>query len=159
GPANIEGHRAIVDTLFHRGPVLPVPFGVVFRANDVLTRWMELHYVSLRDALAFVEDRAVARVHIERANGKPEEREVGSDLAANAAETYRALRQKAVASVPLTVEQVTGIVLSAAFLVERELWKDFIAAVDAQRDAHEDLQLDVTGPWAAYDFVRMEFGA
>src|SRR5437867_5216605 len=104
GPANIEGHRAIVDTLFHRGPVLPVPFGVVFRANDVLTRWMELHYVSLRDALAFVEDRAVARVHIERANGKPEEREAGSDLAANAAETYRALRQKAVASVPLTVE-------------------------------------------------------
>jgi hypothetical protein len=159
GDSGVDAHRTIVDTLFRRGPVLPVPYGVVFREKDVLTRWMELHYVALCDALAFVEDRAVARVHIERANGKPEERETGSDLAATAAEMYRVLRRKAVASVPLTVEQVTGIVLSAAFLVERELWKEFVAAVDEQREAHEDLHLDVTGPWAAYDFVRMDFGA
>ena len=32
---------------------------------------MELHYVALTDALAFVEDRGVARVHIVRADGKP----------------------------------------------------------------------------------------
>ncbi|HEY9225702.1 MAG TPA: GvpL/GvpF family gas vesicle protein, partial [Gemmatimonadaceae bacterium] len=59
GPEAVAEHRAVVDAVFRNGPVLPAPVGVVFRAPDVLKRWMELHYVSLSDALAFVEDRAV----------------------------------------------------------------------------------------------------
>ena len=125
-PAQIDAHRVIVDRIFRRASVLPVPVGVVFRAPDVLTRWMELHYVSLTGALEFVDDRAVARVHIVRADGKNDDLEAGSDLAAAAAESFRALRRRAVATVPLRLEQVTGLVLSAAFLVERDLWKEFL---------------------------------
>jgi hypothetical protein len=154
----VAAHQAVVDAVFRQRAVLPAPVGVVFRASDVLKRWMELHYVSLTDALEFVEDRAVARVHIERADGKPTELEAGSDLAAAAAESLRALRRKAVASVPLRSEAVTGITLSAAFLIERDLWKDFTVAVDDQRDAHHLLRFETTGPWAPYDFVRMQFG-
>jgi hypothetical protein len=153
----IDFHRAVVDGIFRRAAVLPAPVGVVFKAPDVLTRWMELHYVSLTGALEFVDDRAVARVHIVRADGKPEEAESGSDLAAAAAEAFRALRRRAVASVPLRLEQVTGLVLTAAFLVERDLWKDFLAGIDEQADAHRLMRLDVTGPWAPYDFVHMQF--
>jgi hypothetical protein len=151
-------HRAVVDTVFRRGAVLPAPVGVVFRAPDVLKRWMELHYVSLTDALEFVEDRAVARVHVVRADGKAEEAETGSDLAASATEAFRALRRRAVASVPLRLESVTGLALSSAFLVENEHWKEFVHAVEEQQDAHTMLHFDVTGPWAPYDFVRMQFG-
>lgn len=156
-PESVAVHQAVVDAVFRRGAVLPAPVGVVFRAPDVLKRWMELHYVSLTDALEFVEDRAVARVHIERADGKPEP-DAGSDLSAAASESLRALRRKAVASVPLRVEATTGLALSASFLVEHDLWKDFLHAVDDQRDAHQHLRFDVTGPWAPYDFVRMQFG-
>src|SRR5262245_8510267 len=92
---SVVAHQAVVDAVFRRGAVLPAPVGVVFRAPDVLKRWMELHYVSLTDALDFVEDRAVARVHIERGDGKPGELEAGSDLAAAAAESLRAIRRKA----------------------------------------------------------------
>ena len=158
GPEVIAEHRAVVDFVFRNAPVLPAPVGVVFRTPDVLKRWMELHYVSLSDALAFVEDRAVARVHIVRADGRPDELEAGSDLAAAAAESLRALRRKSVASVTLSLETVTGLTLSAAFLVERDLWSDFNRAVDEQRDAHNRLSFGVTGPWAPYDFVRMQFG-
>lgn len=158
-PAAIEGHRRIVDRIFHQASVVPAPVGVVFRSPDVLKRWMELHYVSLSGALEFVEDRAVARVHIVRANAKDgEEREAGSDLAAAATEAFRALRRHAVAAVPLRLEHVTGLVLSASFLVERDLWKEFLRAVEDQHDAHHLLRFDVTGPWAPYDFVRMQFG-
>jgi hypothetical protein len=157
-PSDIERHRTIVDGIFRRATVLPAPLGTVFRATDVLTRWMELHYVSLTGALEFVEDRSVARVHIVRADGKTEDRETGSDLAAAAAESFRALRRRAVAVVPLRLEQITGLVLSAAFLVERDLWKEFLHAVDEQQDAHHLLRFDVTGPWAPYDFVGMRFG-
>jgi hypothetical protein len=157
-PQAIAEHRAVVDSVFRHATVLPAPVGVIFRAADVLKRWMELHYVSLTDAIEFVDDRAVARVHILRADGRPDEVEAGSDLAAAATEALRALRRRAVASVPLRLESVTGLALSAAFLVERDLWKEFQAAVAEQRDAHNRLRFDVTGPWAPYDFVRMQFG-
>lgn len=157
-PADADQHRAIVDGIFRRGAVLPAPVGSVFRAPDVLTKWMELHYVSLTGALEFVEDRSVARVHVVRADGKAEDIETGSDLAASAAESFRALRRRAVATVPLRLEQVTGLVLSASFLIEHELWKEFLRAVEEQHDAHHHLRFDVTGPWAPYDFVRMQFG-
>lgn len=157
-PDAIAEHRTIVDSVFRHAAVLPAPVGVVFRAPDVLKRWMELHYVSLTDALQFVEDRAVARVHIVRGDGRADDLEAGSDLAAAASESLRALRRKAVASVPLRLEEVTGLALSASFLVERDLWKEFLSGVDEQRDAHGRLRFDVTGPWAPYDFVRMQFG-
>jgi predicted outer membrane lipoprotein len=157
-PADVVTHRAVVDALFQRGPVLPAPVGVLFRAPDVLLRWMELHYVALSDALEFVEDRAVGRVHIERAEGKADEREAGGDLAAAAAEAFRVLRRRSVAAVPLRLEKVTGLMLSAAFLVEQELWKEFVEAVAEQQQAHPTLRFELTGPWAPYDFVRMQFG-
>jgi hypothetical protein len=153
----VTEHQAIVDGIFRRAAVLPAPVGVVFKAPDVLTKWMELHYVSLTGALEFVDDRAAARVHIVRADGKPDELEAGSDLAAAAAEAIRALRRRAVAAVPLRLEEITGLVLSASFLVERDLWKEFLAGVAEQADAHHLMRFDVTGPWAPYDFVRMQF--
>ena len=155
----IEQYRRVVDDVFCKAPVLPAPVGTVFRSRETLTRWLELHYVALTEALSFVEDRAVARVHVGRVDGKPAERETGSEVAAAAADSLRSLRRNAVIAVPLKSEQVTGIVLSSAFLVDRELWDDFVSAVDDQRRRNPGLALDLTGPWPPFDFVRMQFGS
>jgi hypothetical protein len=155
----IEQYRRIVDDVFCKAPVLPAPVGTVFRSRETLTRWLELHYVALTEALSFVEDRAVARVHVGRVNGRQAERETGSEVAAAAADSLRSLRRHAVVAVPLKSEQVTGIVLSSSFLVDRELWDDFVAAVDDQRKRNPGLALDVSGPWPPFDFVRMQFGS
>lgn len=154
----IEQYRRVVDDVFGKAPILPAPVGTVFRSRETLTRWLELHYVTLTEALTFVEDRAVARVHICRVDGKAKERETGSDVAAVAADSLRSLRRHAVIAVPLKSEEVTGIVLSSSFLVDKELWDDFVAAVDDQRKRNPGLSLDLSGPWPPFDFVRMQFG-
>jgi hypothetical protein len=138
-----------------RGPVLPAPVGLVFRGPDAVQRWIELHYVALSDALRYVDNRVVGRVHVWRP-GEVEEREAGSDLAAVAAESLRVLRRSAVSVVPLRLEKLTGIVLSAAFLVEQELWNDFAAEVSEQGRHASDLRFELTGPWPPYDFVQMQ---
>jgi hypothetical protein len=140
-----------------RSAILPAPLGVVFRARESVQRWLELHYVALSDALSFVDDRVVGRVHVWRP-GATEDREAGSDLASVAAESLRVLRRSAVATVPLRMEKITGIVLSAAFLVEQELWKEFAAKVDEQRASAPNLEFELTGPWPPYDFVHMQLG-
>ncbi len=139
-------------------PVLPAPVGVVFRSEDSVQRWLELHYGALSEAMTFVENRVAGRVHVWRP-GKPEEREVGSDLAAAAAESLRILRRSAVASLPLRAEKLTGIVLSAAFLVDQAMWREFVAEVDAQAKMTPSVRFELTGPFPPYDFVQMQLGA
>lgn len=157
--ADVSRHLDVVSALYKEGSILPVPVGTVFRNDEVLNRWMDIHYVALSDALAWVEDRFAARVHINRAVGRESDRDAGSDLAAVAAEVTRSLRRHAVSTVPLRSEQVTGIVLSAAYLVERQLWQEFADSVAGERERHPQLRIDLTGPWPPFDFVRLQFGS
>jgi len=157
-PEQIDHFAAVVDAYNQRGPVLPAPMGVVFRSRDAVQRWLELHFVSLSDALNYVDNRVAARVHVWRP-GASAEREVGADLAAVAAESLRVLRHAAVSSVPLRTEKLTGIVLSAAFLVENERWSEFTTEVETQGRQTPDLRFELTGPWPPYDFVQMQLGA
>jgi hypothetical protein len=154
----VEHYTTIVSAYAKRGPVLPTPVGIVFKTADAVERWMELHYVAMSDALSFVDNRVVGRVHIWRP-GAPEERETGSDLAGVAAESLRVVRRAAVATVPLRAEKLTGVVLSAAFLVEQELWDEFAKAVEEQGAAATNLRFELTGPWPPYDFVQMQLRA
>jgi len=157
-PDRVAQFAAVIDAYSQRGPMLPAPMGVVFRSRDAVQRWLELHFVSLSDALNFVENRVVARVHVWRP-GEPAEREVGADLAAAAAESLRVLRHTAITTVPLRTEKITGIVLSAAYLVELEQWNAFTAEVEEQGRHNADLRFELTGPWPPYDFVQMQLGA
>ena len=154
----VAAHHRVVDTLFATRTVLPAPPGVTFRTSQALQRWMELHYVALSDAVAYVDDRVGARVHIVRANQSRGSDNAGTDLAATAAECMRTLRRQAVAALPLRTEHLTGIVLSSAFLIEREVWREFAAATERVAAEHPAFRFELTGPWPPYDFVRMDFG-
>ena len=159
GSEIIARHQAAVDAAFRRGPVLPAPVGVVFRTPEVLIRWMELHYVVLQDALAYLEDRVGARVHATpspEASGRGSLAHAAAEAAASAHDAFHALRLTVVTWVALDRPN-SGTVASAAFLLEKGRWPEFESVLEEQREAHTDLRLDVTGPWPPYDFVRMRF--
>jgi hypothetical protein len=155
--ATIVSHHEVVERLFASRSLLPAPPGVTFREPQALQRWMELHYVALSDALAYVDDRAAARVYVVRAPGS-RGNDGTSDLPAAAAECIRVLRRQAVAGLPLRIDQRGDVVLSSAFLVEREVWNDFAAAVRRLAADQTGFRIELTGPWPPYDFVRIEFG-
>jgi Gas vesicle synthesis protein GvpL/GvpF. len=130
-------------------------------------RWLELHYVTLSDALAYVEGRAVGRVHVSRVGGNVtvsdgRTEEMAIDVSAIAAESFRVLRRHAVALI--TMRGVPGSANTSAsssgasFLIDRERWRFFedVVAEEGRRDP--DLRFQLTGPWPPYDFVRMQFG-
>lgn len=158
GDPEVKRHYEVVEGVFAQDAVLPTPVGTVFRSIDVLQRWMELHYVALSDALAWVENRVAARVHISRGEDPSAERETNSDLTVIAGEVARSLRRGAVASVPLRHDEESSMLLSTAFLVEEELWREFDDAVADERERHPALRIEITGPWPPYDFVRLQFG-
>ena len=172
---DVAAHRSVVESVFAHRAILPAPAGVVFRARDALERWLELHFVTLTDALAYVEGRVGARVHVmrkaERITGSvavvgaggamaaaaPSE-ETSIDVAAIAAESFRVLRRHAAASISLRpVSQDAGEAV-ASFLLERDRWSAFAAAVEEEARRDFEVTFRLTGPWPPYDFVRMQFG-
>lgn len=153
----LETYFKVIESAFQRWTLLPAPPGVVFRSRDALVRWMEIHYVTLTDALTFVEGRVEARVHIGRQGdeGLPE---APPEVAGAAADSYRGLRRHAVAAVPLRTDHLPGVVMGASFLLEREHWDTFREVVSEEGGRHPELAFTVTGPWPPFDFIRMQFG-
>jgi hypothetical protein len=153
---DFERHAGVLEAVATRHPVAPAPVGTVFKGRDTLVRWMELHYHALHEALTFLDGRIVARVHVVRREIKLPA--IGADLAASAAEIFKGLRSQASAMVTLKTEHLTGIVLSGAFLVERERLDAFTSAVADATKSHDELEVELTGPWPPYDFVRLDLG-
>jgi len=153
---DFDRHAGVLEGVAKHHPVAPAPVGTVFKGRDTIVRWLELHYHALHEALTFLDGRMVVRVHVVRRETKLPG--IGSDLAAAAADVFKMLRTQAAAVVPLKTEYLTGIVLSGAFLVERERLDSFTSAVAEAGQNHHQLEVQLTGPWPPYDFVRLDLG-
>lgn len=150
----ITEFRTHVEQLATDRAIIPAPFGTVFRSRDALVRWMDLHYVTLADGLSFVRGRAAARLLIA---ATPETST--PDYEAAVFESMRFLKRHAVATVVLP-DDSDGKPRTAevAYLVERERWTAFAAAVREEQERVPSITIEQSGPWPAYDFVRLHFG-
>ena len=157
GDSEISEYHTVIDSIFARRSVLPAPIGVLFRSEETLLRWMELHYVVLSEGLSFVDGRCQVRVHI--IQDVKSAAASGADLNAIATESFRLLRRNSVAAVPLKGEPGTSEVFSAAFLIVRDRLSEFADLAAEEGKRRPELRVEITGPWPPYDFVRMQFGA
>ena len=150
----------VLEEAHTHGAVLPAPPGTVFQSRNTLTRWLELHYFTLTEALSVIEGHAAARVSI-TTQGDKEDAEAQKSYAALAAESLRLLRGQAAATVTLPKaddDQESGVVARASFLIDSQRWKAFQELVSKEAERQSSLDFKVTGPWPPYDFVRMQFG-
>ncbi len=150
----VEAHRGVVESVFHKRPFLPAPIGIVFRSREAVARWLELHSVTLTEGLGFVEGRLGARLHVGRRGSDGLE---SVDVATKAAAIFRQLRQHASASITLKPRDGQRGA-SAAFLIERDRWDSFSDMISEEARQHPELAFEHTGPWPPYDFVTMQFG-
>lgn len=150
----------ILEEAHAHGSVLPAPPGTVFQSAGTLTRWLELHYFTLTEALAVIEGHAAARVSI-KTQGHQEDGDAQKSFAALAAESLRLLRSQAAATVTLPKadgDDEDGVVARASFLIDSQRWQAFTETVSKEAARQNALDFSVTGPWPPYDFVRMQFG-
>lgn len=144
--AGIHEHQRTVEGAMRRGTILPAPFGLVFRGRRAVVRFLEDQFIVLDEGLAFLDGHWELRLHV---SGDDEDEGL-RDLALH---LYSELRRFARAAIPLAVGE--GRLLSAAFLVQRSAWIDFVERSDDLGVTHPELGFDVTGPWPPYDFVRI----
>jgi hypothetical protein len=161
-PPEVAAHRRVVEALHRQGAVLPVPVGTAARDQGTIVRWLEVHHVTLCEALSFVDGRCGARVHVTRAtvaassSGPLDVPPL--DLDGTATELFRLLRRHAAASTSIRQPDTEADRATAAFLVESDRWSQFADAVASEGNRHAGVHVDLSGPWPPYDFVKMQFG-
>ncbi len=161
----IAEYREIVETRFREQPVIPAPFGTVFRSRSTLLHWMELHYVTLMEGFRFVGDRLMARLRVTAlplpVEGVGETREMmATDFETTVFDSFRFLRRSAVACVTFPPHaSPADRSVEASFLVERAMWGNFRDAVVEEQRRLRDVAIEQDGPLPPYDFVRLQFGA
>jgi hypothetical protein len=148
----ITQHRQVVETLHRERATVPAPFGTVFRSRDSLLAWMELHYIALGDALAFVKDRSGARIRM-----TPAANVAMAEFETTVFDSLRFLKRTAVAYVTPEADFADRSA-EASFLVERTKWDAFTIALREEQQRLPDMEIESSGPWPPYDFVRLSFG-
>jgi hypothetical protein len=144
----VQDHQRAVEAAMRRGTILPAPFGLVFHGRRPLMRMLQDQYLLLDEALSFLDGQCEVRVHLSSSDGgAPDE-----ELLHLANQLYSDLRRTARAAVPFPRD--SRRLLSAAFLVEKTGWVEFIQHAENLVGAHSEISLDITGPWPPYDFVR-----
>jgi hypothetical protein len=146
---HVLAHQRTVESAMRRGTVLPAPYGIVFRGRRPLIRMLQEQYLALDEGLSFLEGHWELRLHISPAEGVEDERGLG-DLAMD---IYSELRRFSRAAVPFP--RRGDRLVSAAFLVERHAWIEFMDRAEEIGARHAEFAFDITGPWPAYDFVRV----
>jgi hypothetical protein len=157
----MANYLRVIEEAHAHSAVLPAPPGTVFQSQSTLTRWLELHYFTLTEALAVIEGHAAARVSI-TAQDRREGGDSQKSFAALAAESLRLLRSQAAATVTLPKvdgDEEDGVVARASFLIDSQRWQTFKDTVSKEAQRQTALDFRVTGPWPPYDFVRMQFRA
>jgi hypothetical protein len=151
----ITEYRAVVEGVQRDRSILPAPFGTVFRSRDSLVRWMELHYVALREGLGFIQGRQAARLLLAALPSTPT-----SEYEATVFESMKFLRRHADATLVLPdASDGKPRTTEAAFLVQRDKWSAFADAVRDEQERLDGVTIEQSGPWPAYDFVHLQFGS
>ncbi|HEX6639760.1 MAG TPA: GvpL/GvpF family gas vesicle protein [Thermoanaerobaculia bacterium] len=144
----VQDHQRVVWNASKRETVLPAPPGIVFRGRRAIIRFLQEQYIPLEEGIGLVEGHWEIRLHL-----KPAVPEMRSEAVEGALHVYSELRRFARAAFPFAHQD--DHVLSAAFLVNRTTWLQFMDHAEELGNRHSDLVFDVTGPWPPYDFVRM----
>jgi hypothetical protein len=167
-------HDVVVRAVFEHNPVLPLRFGTILRDDQGARRLLADHHeeaaawldrveghrewgvrarqhppgkttevstegMSGTEYLAMRRDRLAAAVRVRR-DGSTAAASLHEALAGHATDTVQRTRKSAV---PL---------LDAAYLVPAGAETAF----HAEASSHEELAVEVTGPWPPYSFVRLE---
>lgn len=164
----VLAHARVVDELASlNAAVVPVRFGAAFRDVESLRRAVAPRAHALVGALGRVRGCVELGVRV-LAPAPPEQRESGSGRAymvTRLDEVRRAERLGGELHAPLAelarasdhrVHVTPQLLLSAAYLVERDRVATFRGVVEELAASREELSFACTGPWPAYSFGTLD---
>jgi hypothetical protein len=177
----VTEHEQVVRSMLGTGAVVPLRFGSLYRDIHAVEEFLSTHREEFLTSLARLRDRVelgvkvwvaapgdggrqgpapTGREYLERRRA---EREEAARARATLDERLRAIHARLLAAADDGVlnrpqpKELSGdrreMAINAAYLVTAG-GEALLAEVERLRAEHDDLELEVTGPWAPYNFVE-----
>jgi hypothetical protein len=146
----LRQHGRIVARLLRRSSIVPLPLGFDARDEEAVRGFLEGQRVPLLEALEYLDDGYELRLHLSARSAAHSE----DQLRTVAHHVYEQLQHQARAARILSEGGIDRL-LSAAFLIPRGEWIRFVEQVSDWEGRYPGVRMDVTGPWAAWDFVHL----
>jgi len=177
----VASHDAVLSSVVGATPLVPLRFGAVFRDEAGVREMLHEREGELRDALERLRGHVELGVKVFLVDASPGEetkpasgreyllqkqraRDAGSAAQTEALEQVRALHEHLASLAdgaranPPQPPELSGrreaMLLNGAYLVRRDEQPEFTAAAEDRDDGR--LEVVVTGPWPAYNFVEPE---
>ncbi|MBV0926056.1 GvpL/GvpF family gas vesicle protein [Halomicroarcula limicola] len=152
---NARAHDDVLREVMTAGDgraVVPMRFGMVFESERALKNVLRNSRAELTGSLR----RAAGHEEVGIKVLVPEDGVADADSVRESIETELADHAADVADGDLFSDR---LLLNNSYLVERDERESFDDAVDAVREAHPDLTVQYSGPWAPYSFVDFHIKA
>ena len=171
-PAHLWRHEHVAERLMEHHAVLPVRFGTTVADEDALAALLDEREAEFRRAFERVRGRVELAVRVLWTPPEPERepepatdgtgpgrasllgRLAAREAASSLAESIHAGLAARAAEARCDVSATPRLLLSAAYLVERDEVDAFLAAVDEATRRHPEVELLCTGPWPAHTFAQ-----
>jgi hypothetical protein len=149
---DVEAHRRVVEQVMREHSVLPVAYGMAFRNRKLLQIALGTGYRAMKEAFEVVDGRVELGIKV--ILPKDSENGMGFRKEECRSEFLQSLREVSADSKELRIFS-DRLVLNAAFLVNREDMENFSEQVDMLTSKYEELRVQYSGPWPAYNFVNI----
>jgi len=167
-------HERVAETLMEDHAVLPVRFGTTVADEDALAAMLHEREAEFCGAFERVRGRVEISVRVlwtpPEAEADPSAATTGPgrayiygrlaarNAAAALAESVHAGLAARAVEARYDVSATPRLLLSAAYLVERDGVSGFLEAVDEAAHRHPEVELLCTGPWPAHTFAQSTVG-
>jgi hypothetical protein len=160
--ANLWQHEGVVEALMEDRSVLPVRFGTVLADEAAARTVLSSHYGDFVDSLVWVRDRVEIGLHVLwedidqtlPTSHRPAVTRIPQRAETLAGELDRPLARLSVEST-YQVLTTPRMLLTAAYLIDRDRVAAFRQAVKDLAMNSPDLRFLCTGPWPPYSFVAL----
>ncbi|MBU3957930.1 MAG: GvpL/GvpF family gas vesicle protein [Nanoarchaeota archaeon] len=149
---NAKIHENVIkEIMINSNSVVPMAFGMIFANEKILKSIIKTTYKAVKEILNTVEGKLELGVRIITKGGM-ENRDGISD------EIFSILKEK-------SEETKKGnlfsdrLVLNGCFLVKKDKIGEFSNTVEELESKYPDLKFHYSGPWAPYNFVKINIGA
>lgn len=152
---NARAHNEVLQQILQHSEVravVPMQFGMAFKNEETLKNLLNESAHAFTQVLEEVEGKVELGLKVLNPAGE----DVDEDTVRNDVEE----RFDDLATTSTRGDMFSDmLVVNRSFLVEREEQGAFNEAVGEFQEAHDDLLVHYTGPWAPYSFVDIKIGA
>ncbi|HUS76966.1 MAG TPA: GvpL/GvpF family gas vesicle protein [Methanothrix sp.] len=146
----VETHRNVVEQVMREHSVIPVAFGMAFKSKKLLQIAMSAGYQAMQKALQVVDGKVELGIKVflpkdHEHMGSAQREECSSDFLSSLL---------AVSSDSKKLKLFSDrLILNSAFLVDKGSMDVFSDQVGQLTEKYNNLKVQYSGPWPAYNFV------